>query len=237
MIPVKKTVQELTESLRKILADKIDLSNIKEDSLEYTNRKLILLRNQNESRIKRLAPVVSQLNTPAAQQFNELQENLYEKEGNIKDMIIVLEKIVETLPQEKEAPAPTVEIGNEKVPAEIRDEIKADLNEIQKCFAAACYRSVTVLCGRVLETALFRKYFEVTGKDLLETSPGFGLGKLIAKLREHNVSFDPGITEQIHLINQVRVHSVHTKLNAFTPSKEQAHAMMLYTIDVLNKVF
>ena len=115
--------------------------------------------------------------------------------------------------------------------------MSADIAEMQKCFNAGCYRSTTILCGRILETALHRKYYEVTGKDILETNPGIGLGTLIAKLNDKNVEFDPGLTQQIHLINQVRIFSVHKKQNTFTPSSAQANAMVLYTMDVLEKMF
>jgi len=124
-----------------------------------------------------------------------------------------------------------------KIPPDIKDEISADIKEIEKCFSSGCHRSVIILCGRIMETALHRKFYDVTGKDALETSPGMGLGNLIAKLKEKNVNFDPGITQQIHLINQVRVFSVHKKQEAFVPSRTQAHAILLYTIDALEKLF
>jgi len=34
----------------------------------------------------------------------------------------------------------------------------------------------------------------------------FILGKIIAKLDELNIKFDPGLTQQIHLINQARIY-------------------------------
>ncbi|MFC1753397.1 DUF4145 domain-containing protein [Thermoproteota archaeon] len=123
------------------------------------------------------------------------------------------------------------------LPAEIKGDITADLNEIERCFSAGLYRSATILCGRVLETALHRKYFEATNVDILEKSPGIGLGNLIAKLRDKNVQLDPAITHQIHLINNVRIFSVHKKQEAFLPSKQQAHAIILYTTDVLGKMW
>jgi hypothetical protein len=51
------------------------------------------------------------------------------------------------------------------------------------------------------------------------------------------VVLDPGLTQQIHLINQVRVFSVHKKKEVFRPTREQAEAMVLYTKDVLRKLF
>ncbi|MBT3406528.1 hypothetical protein HN419_05175 [Candidatus Woesearchaeota archaeon] len=124
-----------------------------------------------------------------------------------------------------------------RIPAAIRGEIKADIDEMMRCFTSGCLRSTAILCGRILETALHRKYYDATGNDILATNPGIGLGKLIAKLKEMNVQFDPGITEQIHLINQVRIYSVHKAQQPFVPSKNQAHAMILYTLDVLKKLF
>lgn len=123
------------------------------------------------------------------------------------------------------------------LPEAIREEVQADLEEIGTCMSSGCYRSAAILCGRILETALHRKYYEVTGVDILEKNPGIGLGNLIAKLVEKNVSFDPGLTQQIHLINQVRIFSVHKKQEAFYPSRAQAEAITLYTMDALEKLF
>ncbi len=124
-----------------------------------------------------------------------------------------------------------------KIPSEIRQDVYADIEEIQKAFTAGCYRSASILCGRILEVALHRKYFEATGIDLLEKSPGIGLGKIVAKLSEKNITFDPGLMQQVHLINNVRISSVHVKQEPFNPSKTQAEAMILYTLDILEKIF
>jgi len=124
-----------------------------------------------------------------------------------------------------------------KIPEEVADDVTADLRELEKCFANGCYRSSIILCGRLLEIALHRKYFDVTNFDILEKNPGIGLGNLIAKLAEKNVTLDPGLTQQIHLINQVRIFSVHKKKDGFNPTREQTLAIILFTIDSLNKLF
>lgn len=123
------------------------------------------------------------------------------------------------------------------IPSDIRAELQADIDETQRCFDAKCYRACVILCGRVLETALHRKYYEATKNDLLEKSPGIGLGNLVSKLHEKGVIVDPAISQQIHLINQVRIYSVHTKKEPFAPSPEQAQAIMLYTLDIVKKLF
>ena len=124
-----------------------------------------------------------------------------------------------------------------KLPLEIQEDMATDAKELDMCFRSGCYRSAVILCARLLETALHRKYYDVIGKDILETSPGIGLGTLVAKLAEHNVAFDPGLTQQIHLINNVRIFSVHKKQQAFLPTKEQAQAIILFTMDSIKKLF
>jgi len=123
------------------------------------------------------------------------------------------------------------------LPVEIKTHIMADINELEKCYNLGCYRSAIILCGRLLETALHRKYFEVTGNDALEKNPGIGLGKLVAKLNEQNVTFDPGLMNQVHLINQMRISSVHVKKDLYKPNQNQTQAAILYTLDVLHKMF
>lgn len=153
--------------------------------------------------------------------------------ARIEDVQQHLDKMAEIAAQEETQK--TYKIP--RLPHEIKDDVIADLYEIQKCVNSACYRSAVILCGRVMETALHRKYYEATGNDLLEKAPGTGLGTLIAKLSEHGVKLDPGLPNQIHLINQVRVFSVHTKKDSFSPSKTQAEAIVLYTLDILDKLF
>ena len=152
---------------------------------------------------------------------------------NVSEMRKILDKLAELVQPEEESKT----FNQRKIPSEIRDEVTADLLEAQKCMNNSCYRSAVILCGRVLETALHRKYFEATGNDLLEKAPGTGLGNLIAKLSEKGVQLDPGLTNQIHLINQVRVYSVHKKQEAFAPTQNQTQAIVLYTLDVLDKLF
>ncbi|MBS1266418.1 MAG: hypothetical protein MAG795_00385 [Candidatus Woesearchaeota archaeon] len=119
----------------------------------------------------------------------------------------------------------------------IKAEIKEDIREMKVCFENKLYRSAIILCGRILEVVLHRKYFECTGKDLLETSPGIGLGKMIAKLKAKNVNFPPGISQQVHLINHIRINSVHKKQRVFKPSRHQTQATILYTLDVIEQLY
>ncbi|MDP6293945.1 MAG: DUF4145 domain-containing protein [Candidatus Woesearchaeota archaeon] len=155
--------------------------------------------------------------------------------GGMKDA----DKIASTLMElgQVQMSEPTITESPDFTVPGISEQVEADKAEIDICFNHGAYRSAVILCGRVLEAALHRKYFEATGKDLLEKAPGMGLGNLIGKMAEANISIDPGLGNQIHLINQVRIHSVHQKQEPFYPTKEQARAIMLYTFDVIRKLF
>ena len=65
-----------------------------------------------------------------------------------------------------------------RVHDDIRGELVADIEELKTCYNSQCYRSCIIICGRLLEIGLHRKYFETTGRDILEKSPGIGLGNL-----------------------------------------------------------
>lgn len=122
-------------------------------------------------------------------------------------------------------------------PLNLRNEMIDDLNEIERCYKSECYKASIIMCARVLETTLHRLYYEKTGNDLLEKAPGIGLGKLIAKLKKKNELLDPAITQQIHVINQTRIYSVHKKKQLFNPSKGQTKGIILYTKEIIKKVF
>ncbi|MBT7902706.1 hypothetical protein HN587_02510 [Candidatus Woesearchaeota archaeon] len=128
-------------------------------------------------------------------------------------------------------------IYDPNLPLDVLPDLNADINEIKKCFGSECFRSCVILCGRVLEIGLHKKYYDATGFDILEKNPGIGLGNLVARLREKQVELDPGITQQIHLVNQVRIFSVHKKKEVFKPTKEQTYAIILYTFEILKKLF
>ena len=164
-------------------------------------------------------------------------EEFYRKD-DIEKIEQALKKIIAVYLQTK---LPENEISSQInikiIPEQIRADFRADMQELEKCFISGCYRSAIMLCGRLLEIALHRKYYEITGHDILEKNPGIGLGKIIAKLNEKNIKFEPGLTQQIHLINQLRISSVHKQKDAFYPTKQQTHAMILYTTDVLEKLF
>lgn len=152
-------------------------------------------------------------------------------------MLVLLQKINAITKELSQITTQPLQIKIPNLPSDIKEDVEADLAEVRKCYDAGCYRSVIILCGRILETALHRKYYDVTGLDILEKSPGFGLGKLVAKLSEKEVNLDPALTQQIHLVNQVRIFSVHKKKSVFLPTKAQSQAIILYTTDILEKLF
>src|SRR3989339_1443091 len=150
-----------------------------------------------------------------------------EKVKYIREMINVVKEVKEK----------NIKFSLSKIPGDVKNDELADLFELEKCYDAGCYRSCIILCGRLLEVGLHRKYFEATGNDLLEKSPGIGLGNLIAKLNEKGILVDPGVMQQVHLVNNVRIFSVHKKKESFVTSKNQTSAIILFTLDTLEKLF
>ncbi len=202
-----------------------------EKGLDFHSQRLRAVNTRVARSIAQLEVACNRMRTP---QLQRLMQELHNCPS-----LPNLQKIVMHLPNEDDAKASDsgVQFNLLHIPQEIRLELGADVAEAERCFAAECYRSSVILCGRILETALHRKHFELTGNDLLEKAPGIGLGSVLARLAEKGALLDPGLANQVHLVNQVRVWSVHTKQEPFTPSRSQAQAVLLYTLDAVQKLF
>ncbi|MFT4298011.1 MAG: hypothetical protein ACMXX5_02360 [Candidatus Woesearchaeota archaeon] len=223
-------VKSAKDNIQKIERKNIKLeakSNIRD--FKSTEHKYIAEMYKHD--MARLQSLINTENIPA--RINELLRLL-----NVND-IAINKKIIEELEKFKDIQIKPqkLSINLNKIPKEIKDEIKADIEELHKCFKNSCYRSCVILCGRVIEVCLHAKYFKETGFDILEKNPGIGLGKLIAKMDEKGIKLDPGLAQQIHLVNNVRIFSVHKKQRTFLPGKQQTEAIMLYTFDVIEKIF
>lgn len=219
-----KYSEELSNAVKSVISGKLDITKNSYDISDYREKRAEYYKNIIESRLEKIREFDSD--------YYEILRRLY-RNNKLEEMINTLEEVRKTEPEQKR----NKKFNIPGIPAEIREEINADLREMGQCLDNNLLRSAIILCGRILETALHRKYYEHSGRDLLETSPGIGLGNLIAKLRDLNYEFDPGLSEQIHLINQVRIYSVHKKQNAFIPTQQQAEAIVLYTLDIVKKMF
>lgn len=98
-------------------------------------------------------------------------------------------------------------IDLERVPIEIRTEIATDIDEIKKCYSSGAYRAAIVFCGRMLEIALARKYFEKFHVDLIEKK--LTLGQLIIECKKKIGIFTPGLDSLCDTINKIRKPSIH----------------------------
>lgn len=225
-----KIVSSLKEALEKIEEKNISFKG-KTDFTDFKSTKAKYIFDSYKQNLSRLQNLINNPSIPS--RVNELLRllSLSDVQNNKKvvDELIKFED-VKIIPQKT-----TIKIG--KIPAEVRNEVKVDLDEVEKCFNHACYRSCVILCGRIIEVCLHAKYFKETGFDILEKNPGIGLGKLIAKMAEKGIKLDPGLSQQIHLVNNVRIFSVHKKQRTFVPGKQQTEAIMLYTFDVIEKLF
>ncbi len=244
-----KNFQSLKLALDSAIKNNVNLANKIDTSkalLDFKAKQKQYYQERLENSIKNLADSALELHSfkqdnelgqEKIRQIIELSSELTNKK-DLEDIAKSLKKIDVLIsqvrfPSEKDK---FVKIPR-NIPSDIKTDMVLDLDELDKCYENACYRSCVILCGRLLETALHRKYYEATGNDVLEKNPGIGLGNLISKLHDKGVMVDPALTNQIHLINQVRVFSVHKKKEPFNPSHQQTQAMILYTLDVLEKIF
>ncbi len=238
----KKSVEDLRESLDILEKNNINPENkpanvysFEENREEYYRKSL----SNNLKKVKQKAKELERFGFTENLDGNQLGDiinlvNELDKKERIKeaaDKLLNLLKSVKIQNKEGTVFYPA------KLPEDIKSELLADMGEIEKCYSNKCYRSAIVLCGRILEIALYRKYYDVTGTDILEKMPGTGLGNLIAKMREKGIGLDPAITQQIHLVNQVRIFSVHKKQETFMPTQNQTKAVIIYTCDLLEKLF
>jgi hypothetical protein len=183
--------------------------------------------SNNKSKEKHLVELFVAANNLKTDEIKVLKDNL----SKIKFLVSELRLTPITPEGELKFNIPT------KIPQDIKEEVMLDINELRNAFNSNCYRASIILCARVLETCLHRKYFEVTGNDLLEKAPGIGLGNLIGKMRDKGITLDPGLMQQVHLLNNIRIYSVHKKKEMFLPSKQQTYATILYTTDIVGRLF
>lgn len=242
-IRFKKHIEELEYALNKktktsslkgrhLFGKKIEFLNAKQ---RYEEKNITKLVEKIQLETNKLLQNIDRNNLDK-KLIDELFKITSSDESMIKG-ICRLKEIAELLPDESETSGSLSFPKPRQMPADIRDEVMADISELSRCFDNRCYRACVIICARIMEVCLHRKYYEATGIDLLEKNPGMGLGKLIAKMAEKGIQLDPGLTQQIHLINQVRIYSVHKKSESFYPSRSQAYAMILYTMDILEKIF
>ena len=231
---------DLKHSLKLAISNNIDLTEQKNNSLiDFKAKQKESIKKSLKNNISSLIKYSKKLEDNEDESVIEINK-LTNKLANEKDIINInrithdIEKMFNKI---KKPELERLRFDASIIPHEIKDDLSADFLELEKCFNASCLRSAVILCGRIIETSLHRKHYEVTGNDLLEKSPGIGLGNLLAKLNEKGIIIDPAISNQIHLINQIRIHSVHKKQNSFKPTKNQTQAVILYTIDIVEKLF
>ncbi|MCX8193971.1 MAG: hypothetical protein N3G19_01260 [Candidatus Pacearchaeota archaeon] len=248
MASLKEALLELKEIINNILSKKIDFdSKIINDTFSFKQREREYYAKEIENSIKKLeailsesfivAPLEKRPLAEAALRIKELKKQINDRK--FLEAVVAIEQIYDVVPYIKIADSdlPKSEFFLPFVPKDIFAEVKASFDEMIKCYEHNCYRSALILCGRILEIALHRKYFELTKQDLLEKSPDIGLGSLVAKFKEKNMALDPGLSNQIHLINHLRIASVHKRKQPFCPTKTQTKACIFYTIDTLKKLF
>src|SRR3989338_405529 len=80
--------------------------------------------------------------------FDELQKTFQDRKlKRMQECLGRIEKNLNLLVEEQ-----VTVIVPKNIPAMVKREVEEDLQEIQRCLHANCFRSVVILCGRALET-------------------------------------------------------------------------------------
>lgn len=247
MASLKEAILELKELINLVLLRKIDFNAKILDEFDFKKREAEYYARKLENSMKKLEALVSESFvvapndrvslTKTAEIVKEIKKSV--KAKNFLEAIVFIEQAYALSPNVliNDDDLPRGDFYLPSIPREIYSEMKSSFDEMLKCYEHNCYRSTLIMCGRMMEIALHKKYLDHTKIDLLEKSPDIGLGNLILKFKEKGIELDPGLSNQIHLINQLRVASVHKKKQSFNPTRAQCKASILYTLDTLKKLF
>lgn len=127
-------------------------------------------------------------------------------------------------------------IDLERIPPEIRTEITTDIEEIKKCYSSGAYRAAIVFCGRILEIALARKYFEKVHIDPIKQK--WTLGQLIRECKRKIGIFQPGLDSLCEAVNKTRIPSVHKSAEGiYLPSSQDIVGVFNLVQSVLQKLW
>ncbi|MEK6874221.1 MAG: hypothetical protein AABX52_00540, partial [Nanoarchaeota archaeon] len=125
------------------------------DSLKTQATHLHALTIHNSSNAKPITTIIELITTLPTRNASQMRKEL-DKIWTITDVLDIPEadslipRFSKPGHQEHSERQPIIK----SLPTEVRGDLIADINEMEKCYANKCYRSVTILCGRILETAL-----------------------------------------------------------------------------------
>ena len=135
----------------------------------------------------------------------------------------------------------------DRLPSAIRAEIAQDFAEVQKCYEVRAYRATISFCGRIIEVALGRRYYEERRK-LQPSVKAFQIGQEISRLtigqiikRCEEVGLQtayPGLDAYADLVNRIRVSAIHHKgARLFRPGPNAARGMVELTVEVIKDMY
>jgi hypothetical protein len=159
-------------------------------------------------------------------------------EGYIREMKNILSELRALAELQRLQYTPELELGIdlELIPFEIRTDIAADIDEIKKCYSSGAYRAAIVFCGRMLEIALARKYFEKTHVDPIKQK--WTLGRLINESKKKIGIFQPGLDSLCETINKVRIPSIHrVREGIYLPTPQDVVGVFHLVQSVLQKLW
>jgi len=230
------------------LVERIDQRRTQTRLLDYAHSLQTI--KENLVRLRRKLRKVLQINEDEEEQVaetNELIEEMLsiikEREDKVENTVIEEMKtdvvILRNAFSELSGSLPIEQIifliDLSPVPSEIRREMSLDFDDVRKCYYAYALRSAIGMCGRILELALARKYFEIVNVDPIQQR--WQIGTLISRCYENHVIEDPVLGDMCNLINRSRIDSVHATSRMYHPTMEETKSLIEFTISLVKRLY
>jgi len=219
------------------------------DSLLTIKTNLISLRG-------RLQHIPSRLSEPPVEQIDnlvfgidDLHRDLMKLPSEVlREQLTIIQRVLATL--KGLLPLSLLELQVDlpdvlnRIPSQVRREVKYDFEEVSKCYSAQAYRAGIIFCGRIVETILQRKYYEKRSsqgtrpEQINKELEGLTLGRIIAKCREQGLVGEiPGLEEYSAVVNALRIPSVHATRRVYTPGPEAVRGTISLTLELIKTLY
>ncbi len=256
---IDKAVRKLDNVLSQLKRNKVDFADSAASAGLNTFRGSLLLVKSNLMQVgRRMVGLKVSLREDAedrllsvGNQVDEFHKNApHMSAGVVSDELDLMKRQLATLKGVLPLTELELQLNRSQVlstiPTAIRGEVKADLEDVERCYSVQSYRGVMTFCGRILEVALGRKYCEVKLQrsevngieEAARRISDLTLGQIAQKCRDENIINDiPGLDEYVKLINSVRIPSVHHKQKLYVPGRDAAKGAISITIEALRTIF
>jgi len=166
----------------------------------------------------------------------DLAGNVRIPKEHVAQRVAALRRLCMQLRPAGERPPSSFALDTSGVPPEIREEMLADIQELEVCAEHGANRSALFLCGRILELALGRKFWEETQVDPVVRE--WTLGKLITECEARGILKGlPKLFSLAKIIKDCRNPSVHVTARVYRPTPGEVGGLSQVAASVVQRLY